>query len=115
MKKITVKSDTRTEEYIVLDNMSINNGSLFYHCPDGMNGAISLCTDRQVIIEDYKEKRDWFIVCGKVSGVIYAVNEHQFSGKRHIKLLLQPMTETEASELAKSIDKKLNEQRFKGK
>lgn len=114
MKKITVKSDTRTEEYIVFDNLKIHNDALFYHCTDGTSGAISLRTDRQVIIEDYKEERDWFIVCGKVSGVIYAVNKHQFSGKRHIKLLLQPMTETEASKLAKSIDKELNEHRFKG-
>lgn len=113
MKKITVKSDTRTEEYIVFDNLEIHNDALFYHCTDGMSGAISLRTDRQVIIEDYKENRDWVLVAGMASQAIYSVNESHFSSSRHVKLQ-DRLTEEEANELVTSINQKMNSYKIKG-
>lgn len=107
MKKITVKSDTRTEEYVVFDGMNIHNGSLFYHCTDGTDGAISLCAGRRIIIEDHEEERDWFLVAGVCSEEIYAESKHMYDEESQIKLK-EHLTQKEAEELETIIREKMN-------
>ncbi|ARQ94836.1 hypothetical protein KMD50_gp25 [Lactococcus phage PLgW-1] len=108
MKKITIENFNGQTVIMARKIISMTDTILTYEPKHETRGAIAIDNNVKVIIEDYEEKRDWFVVCVKSSGFIYAVNEHQFFAQHHVKLLSQPMTETEAKKLVEQLDRTLD-------
>lgn len=111
MKKVTLKKDEEVSEFIVFDNIEAKENIVTLRCIDGSLVSFSLLEDRQIIIEDYKEPRDWVLVVGIASKAIYSVNESQFSPIRHVKLQ-DFLTEKEANELVKSLNQEIDSYKF---
>lgn len=111
MKKITLKKDEKVSEFIVFDNIEAKNNIVTTRCIDGSSMAFSLLEDRQIIIEEYKEERDWLLVCGRFSEEIYAQSEKTFDDATQVKLQ-DFLTQSEAEELAEKIEKVMNSYKF---
>ena len=111
MKKITIKHSNGIEATLIVENeLDFNKGGIYYKdAGETRLNFTKVSEDDKVIIENY-EPRDWVLVAGLASRDIYAVKESQCCGG-HVKLQ-DFLTEKEADELAKSINKKINSYKF---
>lgn len=110
MKKITITHSNGTQTIRIVENeIDFNSGGIYYVLSNESETFLKLAKTDKVTIEDY-EPRDWCLVAGKNSGLIYAVREPSISSG-HVKLQ-DFLTEKEADELVKSINKKMNSYKF---
>lgn len=111
MKKITIEHSNGAETILIVENeIDFNNEGIHYKHADKIGENFTKLSEYdKVKIETY-EPRDWVLVAGVASGAIYAVQESQYCGG-HVKLQ-NFLTEKEADELVKSINKKMNSYKF---
>lgn len=111
MKKITITHSNGTQTIRIVENeIDFNSGGIYYVLSNESETFFKLAKTDKVTIEDY-EPRDWCLVVGIASKSIYALKESQFSIKRQVKIQ-DFLTETEAGELVKSINKKMDSYKF---
>lgn len=112
MKKITIEHSNGKETILIVENeIDFNNEGIHYKHASGVGeNFMKLSEYDKVKIENY-EQRDWVLVAGVASEAIYAVKESQCYGDGFVKLQ-RFLTEKEASELAESINKKMDSYKF---